>query len=94
MTDTSAPPMDYEEHTKTFSRFVRFSTAATIACIYICVALVGYGIGNGAMSYLIATIGMLVGFGCCVYGAASEQNSWLPSAVVLVLMGLATVMFL
>jgi len=90
MADSSIVPMDYEEHTNTYARFVRFSTGMTLACLFIVVALVGYGIGEGAMIYLVATFGMLIGFGTSIYGAVSARNSWTPSFVVLVLMGLAT----
>ncbi len=94
MADNAAPSMDYEEHTKTYARFVQCSIGLTAACLFILVALIGFGVGSGVGSILVATIGMLVGFGTAVYGAASEQNSWIPALVVLVLMGLATVVFL
>jgi len=94
MTDSPIVPMDYEAHTNTYACFVRFSIGMTLACLFIVVALVGFGMGQGVMIYLISTVGMLVGFGMSVYGAASEQNSWIPGIVVLVLMGLAVVAFL
>lgn len=82
--------MDYDQHTNTYERFVRFSSGLTVACLFLLVALVGFGIGEGTIIYLVATFGMLVGFGTCVYGASSSQNSWVPAIVVLVSMGLAT----
>ncbi len=94
MTDSSIVPMDYEEHTKTYERFVRCSTGLTLACLFIVVALVGFGVGEGALIYLVATFGMLAGFGVSIYGAASTKNSWLPGIVLLVLMGLATAVLL
>jgi len=90
MTDSSIVPMDYEEHTKTYERFVRCSTGLTLACLFIVVALVGFGVGEGVLIYLVATFGMLAGFGASIYGAASTKNSWLPGIVLLVVMGLAT----
>ena len=93
MTETPIVPMDYDEHTSTYDAFVRFSTGGTLACLFIVVALVGYGIGQGALIYLVATFGMLAGFGASAYGAASDQNSWTPAAVLLVLMGLLTAVF-
>ena len=94
MADETATPMDYDAHNSTFANFVNLATGSTIACIYVCVALVGFGIGDGVMSYLIATFGLLIGLGACVFGAASDNNSWVPAGVLLVLMGLATVAFL
>jgi len=93
MTDSPIVPMDYEQHTNTYARFVRYSIGMTLACLFLLVALVGFGMGQGVMIYLISTIGMLVGFGMSAYGAASEQNSWTPGIVVLVLMGLAVAVF-
>ena len=89
MTDSSVVPMDYEEHNKTFARFVRCTTGMTLACLFILVALVGFGIGEGATIYLVSTFGMLIGFGTSIYGSASAQNSWIPGVVVLVGMGIA-----
>ena len=90
MTDSSIVPMDYEEHTKTYEGFVRYATGMTLACLFIVVALVGFGIGQGALIYLVATFGMLAGFGASIYGAVSTQNSWMPAIVLLVVMGLLT----
>ena len=90
MTDSSIVPMDYEEHTNTYERFVRCATGMTLACLFLLVALVGFGKGEGALIYLVATSGMLIGFGTAIYGAASPRNSWVPGIALLVLMGLAT----
>ncbi len=94
MTETQIVPMDYDEHTSTYKAFVRWSTGGTLACMFLVVALVGYGIGQGALIYLVATIGMLAGFGASAYGAASDQNSWVPGIVLLVVMGLLTTVLL
>jgi len=94
MTETPIVPMDYDAHTSTYESFVRLSIGGTLACLFIVVALVGYGIGQGALIYLVATFGMLAGFGASAYGAASAQNSWIPGIVLLVLMGLATAILL
>lgn len=94
MADETAPPMDYDAHNSTFANFVNLATGGTIACIYICVSLVGFGIGDGVMSYLIATFGLLIGLAACVFGAVSDNNSFVPAGVLLVLMGVATVAFL
>ncbi len=90
MAETPIVPMDYDEHTRTYESFVRFSTGGTLACLFLVVALVGFGIGQGALIYLVATFGMLAGFGASAYGAASDKNSWMPGIVLLVLMGLLT----
>lgn len=94
MTDQPIVPMDYDAHTSTYAGFVSFATGMTLACLFILVALVGFGIGEGAAIYLVATFGMLIGFGTSVYGAVSPRNNWTPAFVVLVLMGLATAAFL
>ncbi len=90
MTETPIVPMDYDEHTSTYKAFVRWSIGGTLACLFLVVALVGYGLGQGALIYLVATFGMLGGFGASAYGAASDQNSWVPGIVLLVVMGLLT----
>ena len=90
MSDSSTAPMDFKEHTNTYARFVRGATGMTIACLFLLVALVGFGIGQGALSYLVATVGMLAGFGTAIYGATSPKHSWLPAIALLVVMGLAT----
>lgn len=90
MAETPIVPMDYDAHTSTYESFVRFATGGTLACLFIVVALVGYGVGEGALIYLVATFGMLAGFGASIYGAVSDKNSWTPAAVLLVLMGLLT----
>lgn len=89
MTDSSIVPMDYDAHTSNYAGFVSFATGTTLACLFIVVALVGFGIGNGALIYLVSTFGMLAGFGASIYGAVSAQNSWTPAYVLLVVMGLA-----
>ncbi len=90
MTETPIVPMDYDEHTRTYEAFVRWSIGGTLACLFLVVALVGYGLGQGVLIYLVATFGMLAGFGASAYGAASKQNSWVPGIVLLVVMGLLT----
>ena len=89
MTESSIVPMDYEEHTSTYANFVRFAIGMTLACLFIVVALVGFGIGSGVLIYLVSTIGMLAGFGVSIYGAVSAQNGWVPAFVLLIVMGLA-----
>ena len=90
MTHSSIVPMDFEEHKNTYERFVRCATGLTLACLFLLVALVGFGKGEGALIYLVATFGMLIGFGTAIYGAVSPRNSWIPAVVLLVSMGLAT----
>tara|TARA_R110002110_G_scaffold287455_1_gene501910 strand:- start:151 stop:435 length:285 start_codon:yes stop_codon:yes gene_type:complete len=94
MTETPIVPMDYDAHTSTYDAFVRWSTGGTLACLFLLVGLVGFGIGQGVLIYLVATFGMIAGFGASAYGAASKQNSWVPSVVLLVLMGLLTAVLL
>jgi len=90
MSDSSVTPTDFKDHTNTYSHFVRGATGMTLACLFVLVALVGFGKGEGILIHLVATFGMLIGFGTTIYGGVSSNNSWLPAIAVLIVMGLAT----
>lgn len=92
MAEAHANAMDYGEHRRTYSMFVRLTVAVVIHIAQILVSLVAMAvIGGGA--FWIGLVGFVVGL-VLVAATLASNLSWVPSLAVLALTAILAILTL
>ena len=82
-----SPEQDLANHKATFDGFVKFSTAGSLICLYVVVALVVFRFVDNPLNLLVGFGGILIGIITSLI-ALRMGGKWLLPVGVLVLYGL------
>jgi Bacterial aa3 type cytochrome c oxidase subunit IV len=87
-TSSSQPALQgMDAHNATYKGFVDFSTAGTLICLYVCVALVAFRFISNPLNLVVGFGGLIVGILASLI-ALRMGGKWMVSVVPLVLLGL------